>query len=236
MDYPHVVTEEATIEVLVSGQFRGMARYGDGDFNVLRGRPDRFHRWEPGLAAAIARSLADPAPGVLQCLIPPPEFQNTLASQRWIHYQEANAGIIPFLRIGSGGWCGSANVSRMDSCPRLHTSWWWDRVSELWKGKDICLVYGTERSLTPKKLLDSPNSPRSVTSVSCAAINNFAEIEQLGAKVLIAGREIVILCAGMSARPLVHQLVRDGMNAYDLGHFGQWFDQGQPIPLAECIR
>lgn len=55
-------------------------------------------------------------------------------------------------------------------------------------------------------------------------------------KTVAAGAETVILCAGMAARPMVHRLVGRGFLAYDLGHFGQWFVEGRPIPLAECPR
>jgi Glycosyltransferase GT-D fold len=234
-DYPQVLTEEATIAKLVNRAYRGMARYGDGDFNVMRGAIDRYHKACPKLAKAIAESLHRGNSQVLNCLIPPPSDMRhgNLAFQRWTMYLEMNAGILPFL---SGELYGSSNVSRMDSCPHLHTTQWWTTISALWAGKEICLVSGSERSLTETKLLGSPGAPSGIVHVPCKPRDNFSQFDELYHKVLEADREVVILSAGLTTRPLVHRLVAAGHLAYDMGHLGLWFNQGKPIPLPDCIR
>ena len=235
MTYPQVWDETVTIDKLVAGKYRGMARFGDGDFNVLRGQEDRYHKACPKLAQALGESLHRGSNQVLNCLIPPPldAREGTLAYQRWHFYLEMNAGLFPFLRDEV---YGSSNISRMDSCPHLHTTSWWVQVARLWAGKRICLVRGTERSLTEKKLLESPGPPAKVTEVICKPRDNFSELNDIHARVRTAGCETVVLCSGLTTRPLVHQLVRDGHLAWDVGHFGIWFSKGRPIPLQECPR
>jgi hypothetical protein len=144
-----------------------------------------------------------------------------------------NAGILAFLNDES---YGSSNVSRMDSCPHLHTTGWWTTVSELWRDKEICLVSGSERSLTPKKLAESPNAPKSVAIVTCKPRDNFSQLDELYQSVLEADKEVVILSSGLVTRPLVHRLVAAGHYAYDLGHLGLWFKNGHPIPLPDCPK
>lgn len=235
MTYPTVWDETVTIDKLVAGKYRGLARYGDGDFNIIRGQEDRFHKPCPKLAEALAESLYRGSNQVLNCLIPPPldAREGSLAFTRWHFYLEMNAGLFPFLRDEV---YGSSNISRMDSCPHLHTTLWWDHVARLWAGKRICLVRGSERSLTEKKLLESPGAPESVIEVICKSRDNFSELDDIHAKVRAAGCETVILCSGLLSRPLVHRLVNDGHRAIDMGHFGVWFNQGRPIPLQDCPR
>ena len=235
MIYPQVLDEIVTVDKLLAGKYRGLARYGDGDFNILRGQQDRYHKACPQLAQALAESLHRGSNQVLNCLIPQPldMREGTLAYTRWHFYTEANAGIFPFLADES---YGSSNISRMDSCPHLHTTSWWDHVAKLWAGKQICLVRGSERSLTKAKLLESPGAPSSVKEVICKPRDNFPELNDVHARVRAAGCERVILCSGIMTRPLVHQLVRDGHLAWDVGHFGIWFNKGRPIPLQECPR
>lgn len=234
MNYPKVMDEIVTIDRLVKGDYRGLARYGDGDFNIMRGQRDRYHVPCPKLAAALARTLRSGSNRVLNCLIPPPNGPSQeLAYQRWLMYLDANAGIIPFL---TDELYGSSNISRMDSCTHLHTRQWWDHVARLWRDRDICLVYGSSRSLTPEKLRESPHGPRHITAVHCREKDNFAQLDELFEKVIATKIEHVILCSGLVTRPLVHKLVEAGVCAYDLGHLGLWFRRGEPIPLPDCPR
>jgi len=233
-DYPRVMDEITTVDRLVKGDYRGIARYGDGDFNIMRGQRDRYHAPCPKLARNLAETLHRGSNHVLNALIPPPLGPSQeLAYQRWLMYLDANAGIIPFLADET---YGSSNISRMDSCPHLHTRQWWDHVSQLWNDRDISLVWGTERSLTPKKLMESPNAPRSIKEIPCLEKDNYKQLDELFQAVLKARKEHVILCSGLVTRPLVHKLVGAGLCAYDIGHLGLWFRGGEPIPLPDCPR
>ena len=234
MTYPQVLSEEETLAQILEGKFRGLARFGDGDFNVIRGQRDRYHKPCPKLAQALSEVLSRGSSSVLNCLIPPPPMkEGTLAYQRWHNYLEMNAGIFPFL---TGELYGSSNISRMDSTPHLHTTSWWNQVARLWQGKDICLVRGSERSLTKTKMMEAPGAPKSATEVICAPADNFAQLEEIYTNVCKTGIETIILCSGLLTRPLVHRLVEAGLKAWDVGHFGIWFRHGYAIPLQDCPR
>lgn len=201
-----------------------MARYGDGDFAVMRGQRDRYQKWDPRLAHALATSLGNPAHGVLNCLIPPPGV-GVLANQRWHCYQEANAGIIGMIPTRE---YGDASISRMDSNIQLQTPEWWLECSELWAGQNVTLVRGTERSLTAAQLMESPGAPASVVEVLGPSQNAWDAYDDLFKRTCETQREIVLLCTGLVARPLVHALVAAERIAYDLGHLGIWFEKGIP--------
>jgi hypothetical protein len=201
-----------------------MARYGDGDFAVMRGQRDRYQKWDPVLAHKIACGLQAPVVGALNCLIPPPGL-GELANQRWHCYMEANAGIIGLLPDAE---YGCASITRMDSNSQLRTAEWWLECSKLWADKEVTLIRGTERSLTATKLLESPGSPEAVTEVIGPTQNAWDSYDDLFARARVAENKIVLLCTGLVARPLVHALVAAGHIAYDLGHLGIWFDKGLP--------
>jgi hypothetical protein len=126
---------------------------------------------------------------------------------------------------------GSASLSRMDSCPQLHTAEFWLKVSRLWADWRITLVRGSERSLTAAKLMESPGAPEHVTEVITAAKDSWSMYEDILKRTEAAGNEKVILCNGLVTRPLVHALCETGHRAYDLGHLGQWFEKGLPVEV-----
>src|SRR5208282_953904 len=229
-DYPKVMSAHQTLQALCTGEYRGLARYGDGDFAVMRGQRDRYQKWDPALAWRLAQSLRTPTPGVLNAIIPPPG-QGELANQRWHCYYEANAGVVGLLpdRV-----YGNAAITRIDSNRQLHTEEYWLEISKLWVDKDVTLIRGTDRSLTPQMLLDSPGSPESVTDIIGPGQNAWDKYGELEAKALASKNEVILLCTGLVARPLVHSFVLGGHKAYDLGHLGVWFKDGKPKPWEDC--
>jgi len=226
--YPKVMSERKTLELLLTGAYQGLARYGDGDFACLRGQMDRYQAPTPDLAYALAEGLRRPHPDVLNAIIAPPGH-GTFVNQRWICYFEANAGIIPMLDRDYE--YGNASLSRMDSCVQLHTEEWWLEVAKLWKDQEVTLIRGSERSLTAQMMLESPNSPESVTEVISSVRNAWSHYDRILKETRDAGHQVVILCTGLVARPLVHALVAAGHSAFDVGHFGLWFKDGKPIEV-----
>ena len=225
--YPRVMNERKTLESLLTGEYQGLARYGDGDIACMRGQPDRYQKSLPELAYQLACGLRQPAPTVLNALIPPPAA-GVQGNYRWQCYLESNAGILGLLPDGP---YGSASLSRMDSCPYLHTEEWWLEISKLWADKEITLIRGSERSLVADDLLRAPGAPEAVTEIISASRNAYDHYERVLQSTVEAGHQTVILSTGLVARPLVHALVVRGLRAYDLGHIGMWFREGKPIEV-----
>src|SRR5580704_12689977 len=126
--YPTVLGERETLNLALNGRVKGFARYGDGDFTVMRGQGELFQKWEPTLAYALADTLETPCPGVLNCIPRPVVEADTQFYYRWQSFVEANAGLIPLL--GKTVY-GSAYISRMDSAPELHSELYWTQVARL---------------------------------------------------------------------------------------------------------
>ena len=231
MNYPPVLGELETLNQALTGRIRGFARYGDGDFGVMRGQGDVYQKHVPSLAHSLGYYLTHPCERVLNCLPRAVTERDTPFYYRWQAFMEANAGIIGLLpdRV-----YGSAYLSRMDSVPELHTTTYWMMVARLWAGQDVTLVRGSERSLTRDKLMHSPSPPKSVTEVLTPFRNGWEDVDETFERMQRAGNDTVILCTGLMARPLVHRWVELRGRAWDLGHLGLYFDLGRPRALQDC--
>lgn len=232
MSYPAVLGELETLNQALSGRVRGFARYGDGDFGVIRGQGDVYQKHTPELAAALGHWLTNPHKRVINCLPRPVVERDTQFYYRWQAFMEANAGLAAMLPRAT---YGSSYLSRMDSAPEIHTTLYWTQIARLWVGRDITLVRGSERSLTAAKLMESPSPPRSVTEVLTPFQDGWATADETFDRMKAADHETVILCTGLMARPLVHRWVGERLGyAWDLGHLGLYFDRGIPRPIGEC--
>src|SRR3974390_1135047 len=122
MYHPIVMDEADTIRALLDTgkRYRGMARWGDGDFGGMRGWKDVYQICESSRSEALAHRLACPAPGVLNCLPRPVTAQesgndpHSLPSIRWQSYWQGNRGVLTTsLRLlKTAGGCIRASLSR----------------------------------------------------------------------------------------------------------------------------
>lgn len=231
MDYPEVMGERETLNRILNGEYRGFARFGDGDFGVMRGQRDVYQKADPALAYSLGEILAQPQKGVLNCLPRPVSERDTAFYYRWAAFWEANAGIIGLLPVQL---YGSSYVSRMDSAPECHTPAYWALAAQLWSDKSVTLVRGSDRSLTAERLFESPSPPQTVLEVITPLRDSWGYRMEALSRASAAGNEVVLLCAGLCSRPLVHDLVAAGHCAYDLGHLGLYFRKGRPRPIDEC--
>lgn len=224
--------EQTTLDYAIDNGL-SICRYGDGCFNIMRGRKELYHDHTPELAYALASYLARPVAGVLNCLPRPIAAVGTLGAARWDAFMHANAGLLPLL---GDRLYGSSYLSRMDSAPHCHTEEYWCSIARLWHNKTVTLIAGSEKSITARVLKDSPLPPTSVIQVSVPPRNSWVAIETTIAACKANEPRVVVVSAGTMSRPLVHRLTALGYLVYDVGHLGMYFHNGRPRPLAECPR
>jgi 2-polyprenyl-3-methyl-5-hydroxy-6-metoxy-1,4-benzoquinol methylase len=206
--HPPVLTELETLERAHAGE--SLARYGDGELKLALGRDCISQKADPRLAAELQQVLHAKAP-VLPC-IPSPR---NAKGESWARF--ATAG---FLALYDAGLTyGSAFITRPDSAPWIDTPDYWTRVTDLWRGRDVVLVAGTERSLRESMLTEAASVTEVRDEVSHRdAYGRIDEIEErIGTP---SGR--VLLCLGPTATVLAARLARKGVHALDLGHIGMF--------------
>ena len=207
MNYPKVLSETETLSLLHQG--RSIARYGDGELKLIHGGNCISQVKDQKLAKELAHILKNPGP----CLVAIPNIAaiKTAKDYFWRSYNKS-----PWIEMYDPQIVyGSAFVTRPDSAPWIDTPEFWSSVTDLWRGRDVVLVKGSERSLR----VDMMPEANLIIEVPTAYRDAYAEIDSLFAKLKNETRR-VLLCCGATATVLAWRLAQVGVHALDLGHIG----------------
>lgn len=216
-----LLTEFETIEAAIAG--RSISRFGDGELKIATGRDAKSQAHVPSLQLMLCKILKSPDAGALVCIPRPnpasPKFD------LW-----AGFDIKLYNRLyDPAGTYGSPFITRPDSAPWIDVPSYWDRVMDIWRGRDVVLVRGPNKSLRPEDL----SAAKSVEDVLCPAQNAWAQQIELFARLRKEKRR-VLFCLGATATVLAWDLARAGVHAIDLGHIGM-FMRRDPYALGKMI-
>ena len=209
MNYPKVIDEFKTIERALAGE--NLARYGDGELKLAFGRDCVSQVADNNLQAELLSILAKPQKGVLPCI--PNIFSLTPKASSWLKFSEKR--YVRFYNMGMT--YGSSFITRPDSAPWIDKAEYWERIRSFWKGKDVMLVAGTERSLREETLFDA----KSIKRVHCKRRDAYSEVDRIMGEIgTFPGP--VLLCVGATSTVLAARLAKRGVWATDLGHMGMF--------------
>ena len=205
MKWPHVVGEEESMRRVLSGM--SIARYGDGEFNLCYGHGIKSQVQHPKLTSRLREILIDSG----KCAVGIPNLM-TETKPFWDRYRSARyLNLLNQKRVYL-----SAFISRPDSAPWIHTTEYWRMTEDLWRGRDVTLVRGSEKSLTRAML----SSAKRVREIKCSVRDAFDGYDRLLKDI---GRpERALLCCGPTATVLAVDLCARGVHAVDVGHIGMW--------------
>lgn len=211
--YPqNVMTEAQTLALALDGF--SIARYGDGEFNLVRGGNCISQRAAPGLRLELTSILINRDPRLLVCI---PRLDPR--SPKYPNWQKVTAPLPQFLDVRMQ--YGSAFITRPDSAPWIATDEFYADIERLWKGRDIVMVYGSERSLSAE--FPAMASAKSIKVVRTPYSGAYDEIDRIEAEILATPGETVLLMCGPTATCLAARLAMQGRHAVDLGHIGMWW-------------
>lgn len=211
MNYPHVLGEARTLERAHEG--RSIARFGDGELKVALGADAKSQCGAPDLAQALRAVLRDARGPCLPCIPNIDTLPRGPKEPFWSAYRGSR-----FTRLYLPGLVyGSAFVTRPDSAPHIDTAAYWERVIDLWRGKDVVLVRGSEKSLTAERLVGA----HGVREIVGPRQHAWAEHREIFAQLKDETRP-VLMCLGATATVLAHRLAHEGVHALDLGHIGMF--------------
>jgi hypothetical protein len=209
MKYPSVLSERNTLELAIAG--KSIARYGDGELKLALGHDCISQKRDPDLAIALRSILvAGESKFAIACI---PNVYAKGTKPQWQEY-----GSPKYVELYNRGTAyGSSFITRPDSAPWIDTPEYWRRVADLWRGKDVLLVKGTERSLR-ESMLPEAASVRSIAAPRRDAWTFRAELfEEIGTH-----HGPVLLCLGPTATVMAWQLGARGVHGLDLGHIGMF--------------
>ncbi len=218
--YPQTLSEEETLRRALSGE--SIARVGEGELKTALGRGNVSQVAVPALAVEMRRVLDGGGP-FLPCL---PRIWDDMPNFKfWMKFQKG-----PFSTLCKAITYGSAFITRPDVAQNIDTPAYWSDIEGLWKDRDVTLVLGSTKSLTPGGL----SSARSVRAIWGPRQDAYAVIDQLQEEI---GRPSgpVILCLGATATVLAARLARRGLWALDLGHLGMFMSHQGTFTLTALI-
>ncbi len=217
LTYPRVHDEEDTLRMVLGG--RSIARYGDGEFKIVAGHECVSQERNKNLTAELNHILRSPRD---RCIVGIPRLDpRSPKYENWKKYENKYP---KFLSLTKPYF--SAFITRPDSAPLIYTKDFYWRIESLWRGQQIILVHGSDRSLTAD--FPAMKSASSIITLTCARRDAYAEIDELERTILLAKRKIVILCCGPTATCLAWRLAEHGIHAIDLGHIGMfWYNESE---------
>lgn len=224
--YPNVKGEEETLDQVLAG--KSIARYGDGEFNLVRGGNCVSQIADEAMQAELRAILKAPHKDCIvgiPCLDHRgPKFKN------WSKYQSVYS---PHLNPKVTYY--SAFITRPDSAPWINTEAFFDKVESLWAGKHVVMVYGSDRSLSAQ--FRAMKSAADITIIPCPRRDAYAVVDSLEDQILDTQPNTVLLMCGPTATVLANRLAPK-KHAIDLGHIGMFWrlyerglhvDYGTPI-------
>lgn len=211
--YPDDVYEEfLTLYRVVSGY--SIARYGDGEFNLVRGGNCISQRKAPHLQDELAAVLKGENSKLLVGI---PRLD--ARSPKYRNWYKCCTQYGPYLSKIRQYY--SSFITRPDSAPWIAEDRYYELMSELWRNKDITMVYGSERSLS--KEFPALKTARKIDVVQCDYAHTYHRIDEIETATVLAGNKTVLLMCGPTATCLADRLSRRGFHAIDLGHIGMWW-------------
>ena len=211
MAYPQVVDEWTTLNLVSQG--KSIARFGDGEFNLVRGGNCVSQRRVPGIQTELQKILHSTDDNLLVAI---PRLDKR--SPKNINWVKCCAHYESYLNPHKTYY--SAFITRPDSAPWIATDTYYDGIEWLWAKKDVTMVYGSERSLS----VDFPamKSAKSITVVTTDYAHTYPKIDAIERQIRHAGNKRVLLMCGPTATCLAARLAGD-FHAIDLGHIGMWW-------------
>lgn len=200
-----IMTEAATLEAC---RTRSIARFGDGELRLATGGEAISQRRDARLRAELAGILEHAG----DALVGIPNFTRTPNGATWGKYSGH-----PFASLYRQARYGSAFITRPDNAPWIDTPEYWRSVRELWRGRDVTLVAGNSKSLTPAML----EGAAGVRQIAAPDRDAYAHVDALEEQLSAIGG-LVLLCLGATATVLAARLARRGVHALDLGHIGMF--------------
>lgn len=208
--WPSVASEMETLDLVLSG--KSLSRYGDGEFKICRGSSIKSQNYHPELCRRLNEILQ--ASG--ECLVGIP---NILAPQGLPPEKAAFwSRVQPWAEILlSDRPYVSSFVSRADSAPWINSEAYWDKVEQLWRGRNVTIVRGSGKAFTP----DLMPGAGEITEIIGPRSSAWSDYESLMER--IGKPERVLLALGPAATVMAVDLCAKGVHAIDVGHMGAFY-------------
>ena len=213
-----------------------MSRFGDGEFAIMAGAHNGFQKEDNKLAQRLTDALNNPSPGCLNCIwytFRDSRYLTLVSKDTYYGFVLTyfNKNVRPFLNLNT--LYGDSLFSRFYMSHKDKSeatiSQYVQLLKSLWHNRDILIVEGLY-SQTGKGN-DLYDNAKSLRRILCPNKNAFDKYDEILAAVKHHAKkdDLILLCLGMSATVMAHDLSRIGLQTIDLGHVDteyEWFRMG----------
>lgn len=215
-----VIDEKETLRVLCERR-ASLARFGDGEMEIMIGRGIHFQEYNLRLARRLRQILQSPAEKFLVGIPNFPALQIRSAGRRrnWQRYRLMFSHLIRRNREYH-----SAFVSRPGGIVGLESGQYFQAFEALWAGRDVVLVHNSAATVSHPLL----RLARSIRHVLCPAQHAFRQYSSLleqAAAFLPMPDVLYLIAAGPTAGVLAWDLAQRGAQAVDIGHLTNVYDE-----------
>ena len=230
--FPHIMTIDETVKILLCSN-KSIARYGDGELNMIHNYNLGFQNYNEHLAARLKDVLISnndncliALPGPLASLegqVPgAKKIWKKLISQYYLKYYKN----FDFNRKYPNSF-----ISRpyMDFIDKLHVENHFCELKKIWDGKRILIVEGQNSKLgVGNDLFEGVERCRRIITLNK---NAFSLYDKILKNIIKYHQEddLVILALGPTATVLAYDLSQLNIRALDLGHIDieyEWYKKG----------
>lgn len=223
----NILSDTETIDKIVFNK-TSIARFGDGEFDLIRGKGLKFQRYNRELSNKLSNILYS---NDNKCLICIPDFfhktkkmtQNSKDFARATYIE--NSSILS--KLDSNKEYGNSNISRFYIIykKRFRDNKHPDKLKCIWHGKKLLVVEGVQSRLGIGN--DLFNNAQSIQRILCPAVNAFDYYDEIIEKVINQyNHDLVLIALGPTATVLAYDLANAGIQAIDIGHVDieyEWF-------------
>lgn len=226
-----VINNDESLKYILENKC-SVARFGDGEFDIMAGRSIPYQTYSEQLANELKRIVGLQSDSkFLVCM--PDVFEkldryNEACVAFWTAHLKENLPI--YRRLCKADWYGSTNLSRpyMDLADKSIAGDYFAELKKLWSDRDILIVEGsTSRSGVGNDLFDNA---KSVSRIIGPSKDAYAQIDALEREIRSYGKnKLILLMLGPTAKVISYRLSSEGYWLVDMGHIDseyEWYKQG----------
>lgn len=226
--YPKVHTKEETLKEIIESE-RSIARYGDGEFNLVWGESLPYQDFSEKLQRKLLEILTTNDDNLLvgiPYIFKSLKIYNEGASNFWRRLVITNREkIYNILDLKKQYYDSFVSRPYMDLADKSLVGAYFNEFKKVWDNKDIVFVEGKMSRLGVGN--DLFDNCKSVKRIICPARNAFESYEEILESCKKLSKDtLFIIALGPTATILASDLSKLGYRALDLGHIDieyEWF-------------
>jgi len=228
-DFPFVYSSDETIQYLKETG-KSVARFGDGEFNVMTSHGIGFQNKNEHLANRLLEILKDTSGEFCEVLIPRPlhNMQDLTIRSKLVWQQLISDFYLNYEKyLDKSKKYYNTNFTRfyIDLKDKEKCNVYIENLKQLWADKDILIVEGKNGRLgVGNDLFAGSKSIKRVITKDKDAYSVYDKI--LSSAKSNGKNKLVLIALGPTATVLAYDLAKDGYYAMDIGHLDveyEWF-------------